>query len=457
MSRHSPYWLVLVGLAVLAAPANGRQCDYGIKVLDLGGGPCVVCSAAARAVNEAGQVVGFASAGDEFSSHAFIWDPVNGIQDLGTFGGLSSAACCINEAGQVAGSALTASGHNHAFFWDPADGLLDLGTLGGLGSAALAMNDAGQVVGSSDTGSAEHAFIWDAKNGMQDLGTILTKSRAVDINNNGQVIGVSYDTVPHLHTTRPFVWDSTNGLQELGTGGTGGANHINEAGLIAGWSTNALWGTPYVPALFDANSPGSRPLLLNGIFDDSCGEAVFVRDDGLVLFWQEWPGFGCAFSFGVRDPYTWPGGPIAYESPYGMSPIKITANDQILLQAEPLAYGVAYIASSPDATAIRWDALVPELPCINNLSPGDINNHGEIVGSHYDCKRLATLPYIAWPCPPDVNKDGAVNVLDLIELLLGFGLCDPPPQRCPADINKDGVVDADDVFEVLANFGGPGV
>ncbi|MHC4106879.1 MAG: hypothetical protein ACYSTY_02215, partial [Planctomycetota bacterium] len=64
MSGHASYWLVLVGLAALAAPVHGRQCEYGFKVLDLGYGTCQGCNARAIAVNDAGQVVGTIRVGD---------------------------------------------------------------------------------------------------------------------------------------------------------------------------------------------------------------------------------------------------------------------------------------------------------------------------------------------------------------------------------------------------------
>ncbi len=56
------------------------------------------------------------------------------------------------------------------------------------------------------------------------------------------------------------------------------------------------------------------------------------------------------------------------------------------------------------------------------------------------------------PCPADVNGDGVVNILDLIELIMSLGLCDNPGD-CPADINHDGVVDLHDVIALLASFG----
>ena len=59
---------------------------------------------------------------------------------------------------------------------------------------------------------------------------------------------------------------------------------------------------------------------------------------------------------------------------------------------------------------------------------------------------------VAQPCPEDVNNDGAVNVLDLIDVLLCFGL--PAEPGCVAeDINQDGTVNVLDLIDLLLSFG----
>ena len=59
---------------------------------------------------------------------------------------------------------------------------------------------------------------------------------------------------------------------------------------------------------------------------------------------------------------------------------------------------------------------------------------------------------VAQPCPEDVNSDGAVNVLDLIDVLLCFGL--PAAPGCERqDINADGTVNVLDLIDLLLAFG----
>ena len=57
------------------------------------------------------------------------------------------------------------------------------------------------------------------------------------------------------------------------------------------------------------------------------------------------------------------------------------------------------------------------------------------------------------PCPTDVNGDGVTNVLDLIDLLLCFGLPDDPPCDTGQDVNGDGNINVLDLIDLLLEFG----
>jgi hypothetical protein len=64
---------------------------------------------------------------------------------------------------------------------------------------------------------------------------------------------------------------------------------------------------------------------------------------------------------------------------------------------------------------------------------------------------LFTPPMISLsPCPADINGDGAVDILDFLELNSAFNtFCN----GCPADINGDGKVDILDFLELNSAFG----
>jgi hypothetical protein len=55
-------------------------------------------------------------------------------------------------------------------------------------------------------------------------------------------------------------------------------------------------------------------------------------------------------------------------------------------------------------------------------------------------------------CPADINNSGAVDVDDLIAVILSWG-CVNPPGPCPADVNASGMVDVDDLIVIILAWG----
>src|SRR5262245_47748485 len=89
------------------------------------------------------------------------------VTDLGSLAGNYSDAADLNQAGQVVGYATTADGFNHAFLWDNGT-MIDLGTLGGTYSYAQGVNDGGQVVGYAAVPGdvSSHAFLVTPQGGV---------------------------------------------------------------------------------------------------------------------------------------------------------------------------------------------------------------------------------------------------------------------------------------------------
>jgi probable HAF family extracellular repeat protein len=92
---------------------------------------------------------------------------------------------------------------------------LDLGTLGGTNSRAVAVNDVGQVTGDSETkAGAIHAFRV-TKNRMRDLGTLGGReSHAVAINSSGDVAGYAQTSAGDW---RAVLWPAHGKVVNLGT------------------------------------------------------------------------------------------------------------------------------------------------------------------------------------------------------------------------------------------------
>jgi hypothetical protein len=60
---------------------------------------------------------------------------------------------------------------------------------------------------------------------------------------------------------------------------------------------------------------------------------------------------------------------------------------------------------------------------------------------------------IAVACVGDTNDSGAVDVDDLVAVILAWGDCPKPPASCDADVNDSGTVDVDDLVAVILAWG----
>ncbi len=175
------------------------------------------------------------------------------IQQLPTFpGDPDGAATALNDQGQIVGIsgtcdvAVGAFSAKHALLWHSGR-VVNLGSLGGAGwNTPMAINNHGQIVGFSDLpgdvsggvlNANFHAFLWTKETGrMQDLGTLPgdSLSEALDINDQGQVVGVSYPS------THAWVWQNgvMTDLNSLVSSGSPllllAADGINDRGEITG-------------------------------------------------------------------------------------------------------------------------------------------------------------------------------------------------------------------------------
>jgi|GEM_PF-4515573 len=277
------------------------------------------------AINEPGVIAGHVEVPDPHCEHAAIFR--NGEwQDLGalgtTLGGTSqSQANDINNRGQVVGGSNisappppTCCIARHAFIWDEVEGMVDLGNLGtntqcfnspsgqvcitSNFSEATAINDRGQVVGNTSTGTASFVpFIWDEEGGMRDLSASGLRE-AVDINNRGQIAGTT-------RSGHAAILDET-GLHDLGTleegVPTSTARAINNAGDVTGWSSIRV---------------GTRSLLRgflwrNGVMEalpplpnDQFSQAFGMNDRGQVVGVS----MGCNPNC-TQHPVVWTGGDV---------------------------------------------------------------------------------------------------------------------------------------------------
>jgi probable HAF family extracellular repeat protein len=244
-------------LAALLAAGAATAASPRYSVTDLG-------DFFATGVNDSGWVTGY-------SGRALLWRPGVGITDLGDFGpttgSTANRANAINNAGQVVGYANSPSyAAYRAFLWEEGIGLTDLGDLprGNNGSRADAINSMGAAAGRAGgqytnhptygNQGFDHAVHFVAPNVLTDLeahpeGTM--RSNARGMNDHGVVVGEREGSFG----TRAIVWSVAGGAIDLGAlwgvgapGRPSFAHDVNNQGqvalqlpLAAGGSIAALW------------------------------------------------------------------------------------------------------------------------------------------------------------------------------------------------------------------------
>jgi len=240
------------------------------KVTDLG-------LLAPTAINNWGQVAG------NLNGHAFIWT-TRGSLDLGTLaGGTFSSAAAINDLAVVAGTAdgpgtvisqdpsfpnQECSDLTQPFVWTPRNGMQGLGTVGGVWDRdywcevpfyATGINAPGLLVGyTPGAGSYVWAFFWTSADGMTLFGGSWPVTAANGVSNTGQIVGQNstYQLFENGlgHATS---WKSgvATDLGTLGGGAdvldyTSSANGVNDQGQVVGWSDTAPdYGVPPIHAV----------------------------------------------------------------------------------------------------------------------------------------------------------------------------------------------------------------
>ncbi|MGI5268106.1 hypothetical protein ACQEUU_03020 [Nonomuraea sp. CA-218870] len=219
--------------------------------IDLGTGWGSGSGSAAHAINNKGVVVGQRHESAAHPTRPVMWKDGR-IRDLGTLGGEAGQARTnlgraydINDKDQVVGESLPSTGYPmRGFLWENGR-MTDLGTLadGGRGdTVAQAINEKTQITGwSPDAANKPIAFLWEAGS-MRALGTLLggTRSYGHDINESGQVVGLSY-IGDSLYVHRAFLWKNGQ-MTDLNTVVTNlppdvslaTAHAINDDGVIVG-------------------------------------------------------------------------------------------------------------------------------------------------------------------------------------------------------------------------------
>ena len=206
-------------------------------------------------------------------------EPLYHIIDLGVpSGAIMSEATSINDNGQIVGGAeyLSSSGsYKQAVLFDATGegNNIALGTLGGDDSRALSINNTGQIVGYSEISpGGEHAVLFDptGQGNNIDLGTLGDhRSRAYCINDLGQIVGYARNS---WSDSRATLFDPTGQGNNLDLG-PAWAWHINNRGQIVGHYDN---GYQRRAMLFDQTGDGNN-------IDLGPGSAQCINEKGQIV------------------------------------------------------------------------------------------------------------------------------------------------------------------------------
>jgi len=158
-------------------------------------------------INENGAIVGRASLVTFVDSekHLATWDAANNMTSLPNAGSsIYSTGQQINNSGMIVGNGIDAAGEWRGMVWDSDGNFLNwIGTLGGSDSRAWSINNDGVIVGYADDparGGLHSAMVsFDNGETIVDLNTLVTDltgwaflSEALDINENGEIVGYGY-------------------------------------------------------------------------------------------------------------------------------------------------------------------------------------------------------------------------------------------------------------------------
>jgi len=239
-------------------------------------------------------------------NRGFRW--ANGeFRDLGPLDGGDAAARAINNPGNIVGTACAPTGGCDAAVWDAAGTQTLLGITETLGNAGIArsINDRGEIVGAYVPFGQPFftsVFLW--RPGLGTTTVASTRADANGINNSDQIVGSITQTNP-----APVLWDPTAGTVWLpGLGGLYGAAYaINDVGWIVGYSENTgrldraiLWRRNEAPvARIDGPTTGmkKKPLMF------SAAGSTDPDGDALSFSWSFGDGTAAAAGSSATHEY----------------------------------------------------------------------------------------------------------------------------------------------------------
>ncbi len=349
--------------------------------------------------------------------------------------GTSSAMDMTPDGRIVVGGHPTQGG----YYWTAEDGFTYIG-----GNQAVAVSDDGSVIFGSVTNEDGHeeAAIWTADAGWELLGGLPgglpcpSISSAYELSADGSVaVGLSWIDGCDGAAFRWTPEDEMVGLETLANGGNRASVVSADGQLAAGFAQGSFSRTP---AIWYADGTGE---LLDPPNGDVSGEVRGMNDDGTILL-GNWDG----------DAFYWTEdeGVVTFEgviTSWVAAPLDIADNGTIVGFDYMMTSRIGWIRPAGDNAYQLAQYLIARgaegVPSQLQVAQA-ISADGRVIIGH-------NFPGGGWIAylgsPADINGDGKVDVLDLLEVLGAWGECSG---ECPADVNGDGVVDVLDLLAVLS-------
>jgi probable HAF family extracellular repeat protein len=151
-------------------------------------------------INNRGEIVGFYNDDDGFTTTGFLRDRSGRFRDISFPSAQVTGPFRINDRRQVVGIYVDADGAVHGFLWDDGD-FTTIDVPGATATVVLGINNRGQLVGSYvDADGAYHGFL-RARHGdittlpeAPDADPTMGGTQPASVNERGQIVGLAYDS-----------------------------------------------------------------------------------------------------------------------------------------------------------------------------------------------------------------------------------------------------------------------
>jgi uncharacterized membrane protein len=348
----------------------------------------------ADALNWISQVTGTLRSpvgGGPDACHAFLWNALTGMKDIGTVDDFCASGRKIDFFGRVAGL-LQKTDVKHTFFYGPGSPILDIGSLPAFPDSTVLqeLNNRAEIVGFGGVPANGHAFYWSRATGIVDLhplapaGALISVAHGISDSGRiaGHTVGSGLPRASYMQSyTTPMVDLPAVDHFPILDGGFSMGLYINNRNQIVGEYKQFAPAPGTNVAFFIPDPAGTTIYLTSNLGPYGTTVTRGLNDVGQVIgiYNADYPATPSEAHY---QSFLWtagPGVPIQVLQPlaggdFGSQPLRINNLGQVV--------GVSY----PSSTAVLWKAgstvatALPSLAGSTGCIATDINDLGVISG-----------------------------------------------------------------------------